>query len=60
MSNPGIEHFSGYLQDILKTVYSGFSGGPPGGRLEGRQEVVRALTLLNILNKTYGVLNLAS
>ena len=60
LSNPGIGHFAGYFQDIVKTVYSGFPGGPPGGRQEGRQEAIRTLTILNILNKTHGVLNLAS
>ena len=60
LSNPGIGHRSGYFQDIVKTAYSGFPGGPSGGRQEGRQEVVRTLTLLNIMNKTFGVLNLAS
>ena len=60
LSNPGIEHFSGYFQDIVKTAYSGFPGWPSGDRQEGRQEGVMTMALLNIMNKTLGVLNLAS
>ena len=35
LSNPGIEHFSGYFQNIVKTVYSGSPGGPSGGASGG-------------------------